>query len=170
MLDVLHSERFVDQAPIEVHATLLEEQTYLCSPRTMYRVLAAADEMEAAAEGIRGAGEEEEAETGEETEASKALGRTEIRELQDAAVHNILEALAILEPPSDEQQEDGEQGDSQEQEQQEEEAGEGTPPDEAEPSGDPGQLLQSVRDREAERHRRNHERGQSGYEPVDKDW
>ena len=25
--------------------TLLEEQTYLCSPRTMYRVLAAADEV-----------------------------------------------------------------------------------------------------------------------------
>ena len=42
VLDVLHSERFVDQAPAAVHATLLEEQTYLCSPRTMYRVLAAA--------------------------------------------------------------------------------------------------------------------------------
>ena len=45
VLDVLHSERFVDQSPTEVHATLLEEQTYLCSPRTMYRVLAAADEV-----------------------------------------------------------------------------------------------------------------------------
>jgi putative transposase len=45
VLDVLHSERFVDQSPAEVHATLLEEQSYLCSPRTMYRVLAAADEV-----------------------------------------------------------------------------------------------------------------------------
>ena len=45
VLDVLHSERFVDQSPAEVHATLLEEQTYLCSTRTMYRVLAAADEV-----------------------------------------------------------------------------------------------------------------------------
>ena len=45
VLDVLHSERFVDQAPAAVHATLLEEQTYLCSPRTMYRVLAAAREV-----------------------------------------------------------------------------------------------------------------------------
>jgi len=45
VLDALHSERFVDQSPTEVHATLLEEQTYLCSPRTMYRVLAAADEV-----------------------------------------------------------------------------------------------------------------------------
>ncbi len=45
VLDVLHSERFVDQSPAEVHATLLEEQTYLCSMRTMYRVLAEADEV-----------------------------------------------------------------------------------------------------------------------------
>ena len=45
VLDVLHSDRFVDQAPAEVHATLLEEQTYLCSPRTMYRLLAAAGEV-----------------------------------------------------------------------------------------------------------------------------
>jgi putative transposase len=45
VLDVLHSERFVDQSPAEVHATLLEEQTYLCSPRTMYRILANAGEV-----------------------------------------------------------------------------------------------------------------------------
>ena len=43
--DTLHSARFVDQSPAEVYATLLEEQTYLCSPRTMYRVLAEADEV-----------------------------------------------------------------------------------------------------------------------------
>lgn len=35
----LNSERFADQAPREVYATLLDEGTYLCSPRTMYRVL-----------------------------------------------------------------------------------------------------------------------------------
>ena len=45
VLDALHSDRFVDQSPAEVQATLLEEQTYLCSTRTMYRVLAAADEV-----------------------------------------------------------------------------------------------------------------------------
>ena len=45
MLDTLHSERFVDQSPAEVHATLLEEQTYLGSVRTMYRVLAEAHEV-----------------------------------------------------------------------------------------------------------------------------
>jgi len=39
VLDVLHSERFVDQSPIEVYATLLDEDVYHCSARTMYRVL-----------------------------------------------------------------------------------------------------------------------------------
>lgn len=45
VLDVLHSERFVDQSPAEVQATLLEEHTYLCSTRTMYRILDAAQEV-----------------------------------------------------------------------------------------------------------------------------
>ena len=34
---VLSSERFVDRSPAEVFATLLDEKTYLCSERTMYR-------------------------------------------------------------------------------------------------------------------------------------
>ena len=38
--EVLTSERFADQAPREVYATLLdEEQRYLCSVATMYRIL-----------------------------------------------------------------------------------------------------------------------------------
>lgn len=40
VLDVLHSERFVDQAPREIYATLLDEGDYLCSVSTMYRLLA----------------------------------------------------------------------------------------------------------------------------------
>jgi putative transposase len=40
VLDVLHSERFVDVSPEETYATLLDEGSYLCSPRTMYRILA----------------------------------------------------------------------------------------------------------------------------------
>ena len=39
VLDVLHSKRFRDKAPPEVFATLLDEGTYLCSLRTMYRIL-----------------------------------------------------------------------------------------------------------------------------------
>lgn len=41
VLDVLHSQRFMDDSPAEVYATLLEEDTYLCSERTMYRLLEA---------------------------------------------------------------------------------------------------------------------------------
>ena len=45
VLDVLHEPRFVDLAPAEVYATLLDEQRYLCSERTMYRILAANQEV-----------------------------------------------------------------------------------------------------------------------------
>jgi putative transposase len=45
VLDTLHSERFVDQAPPQIYATLLDEQTYLCSIRTMYRILQDAQEV-----------------------------------------------------------------------------------------------------------------------------
>jgi putative transposase len=38
--DVLHEPRFVDLAPAEVVATLLDEGSYLASERTMYRILA----------------------------------------------------------------------------------------------------------------------------------
>jgi putative transposase len=45
VLEVLHSERFVDQSPAEVYATLLDEGIYLCSLRTMYRILAEHEEV-----------------------------------------------------------------------------------------------------------------------------
>jgi putative transposase len=37
--ETLNSPRFVDQTPREVYATLLDEERYLCSWRTMYRIL-----------------------------------------------------------------------------------------------------------------------------------
>ena len=45
VLDILHTDRFVDKAPAEVYATLLDEGTYLCSIRTMYRILEEAGEV-----------------------------------------------------------------------------------------------------------------------------
>lgn len=39
VLDTLNSERFADKAPAEVYATLLDEDNYLCSISTMYRLL-----------------------------------------------------------------------------------------------------------------------------------
>ena len=44
VLEALHAPRFVDLAPAEIYATLLDEGHYLCSLRTMYRVLARAAE------------------------------------------------------------------------------------------------------------------------------
>src|SRR3954466_5627104 len=41
VLDVMHSEEFVDQPPQEVYATLLSRGVYLASIRTIYRLLAA---------------------------------------------------------------------------------------------------------------------------------
>jgi putative transposase len=45
VVEVLHSERFVDRAPAQVVAALLDEEKYLCSVRTMYRILAARGEV-----------------------------------------------------------------------------------------------------------------------------
>jgi putative transposase len=45
VLDVLHAPRFVDLAPAEVYATLLDEGQYHCAERTMYRLLAASHEV-----------------------------------------------------------------------------------------------------------------------------
>lgn len=46
ILDVLHGDRFVDLAPPEVYATLLDEKKYLCSTRTMYRILSGEGEVQ----------------------------------------------------------------------------------------------------------------------------
>lgn len=40
ILEVLHEPRFIDLAPAQVFAALLEEGRYLCSIRTMHRILA----------------------------------------------------------------------------------------------------------------------------------
>ena len=45
VLGLLHDERFIDQAPATIYATLLDEGRYVCSVPTMYRVLRAADEV-----------------------------------------------------------------------------------------------------------------------------
>lgn len=45
IMEVLHSDRFINMAPVAIHATLLDEGEYLCSTRTMYRKLAKHDEV-----------------------------------------------------------------------------------------------------------------------------
>ncbi len=44
-LAVLHEPRFVDLAPAQVYTRLLDEDRYLCSERTLYRILAAHTEV-----------------------------------------------------------------------------------------------------------------------------
>jgi len=39
VLDILHEDRFIDKAPQEIYAKLLDEKKYICSIRTMYRIL-----------------------------------------------------------------------------------------------------------------------------------
>lgn len=39
ILETLNSERFIDQAPGQIYASLLSEGTYLCSVSTMYWLL-----------------------------------------------------------------------------------------------------------------------------------
>jgi transposase InsO family protein len=45
VLDLLHSERFRDCSPYQVYAALLDAGEYLCSIRTMYRILAGHGEL-----------------------------------------------------------------------------------------------------------------------------
>jgi len=45
VLDILHAPRFADLAPAQVYAGLLDEGRYVCSERTMYRILGANQEV-----------------------------------------------------------------------------------------------------------------------------
>jgi Ca-activated chloride channel family protein len=115
------------------------------------RVLAAQGEMEEAAAKL-------EAEPPE-------LGVT--RERQDAALVALQEALALLEPPDqqkgdDAQQQPGDDGEGQ--------GEQDAPQPSAAAAMDPAQLLQAVRDREAQRRRERDARQRAGYETVEKDW
>ena len=91
---------------------------------------------------------------------------------QNLGQEALKEALALLAPPpppSDqpaepepspsEQESESQKAPASEEEQEESAPGE---------KRDPGQILQGVREREAERHRRR--QNPSGYEPVDRDW
>jgi putative transposase len=52
-LEVLHSDRFVDLAPAQVWAILLDEGTYLGSQSTFYRLLRGAGETRERRAGFR---------------------------------------------------------------------------------------------------------------------
>jgi Ca-activated chloride channel family protein len=88
-------------------------------------------------------------------------------ETQKTALVELGKALALLVPP---EQRQGESPDSEPSgEDDAAQRGENEPPDEGE-SMDPAQLLQSVRDREAQRRRERSGKENAGYETVEKDW
>ena len=102
------------------------------------------------------------------SEGSPGLESTQERQV--AAIEELERALALLVPPEDREREG--EPDSSEQEdsqggQPEEQEGESESPSEP---VDPAQLLQAVRDREAQRRRDREQRGAERYETVEKDW
>ena len=95
------------------------------------------------------------------------------QERQTAAIEELERALALLVPPEDREREG--EPDSSEQEDSEggQSGGEQEQEGESEPQSepvDPAQLLQAVRDREAQRRRDREQRGPERYDTVEKDW
>ncbi|MBW2384868.1 MAG: VWA domain-containing protein [Deltaproteobacteria bacterium] len=170
LAQALHEQSLADPAELIGAEAAADEAVAQAATEQLIRaselVLAASEEMRNAATGLREAAPE----------------RETIRAQQTTAVNKLAEAITLLQPPQQEQANDqeedsGEQGEAGEQQQgqgQDQQAA--TPAEQPQPSPeeqagrDPGQMLQSVRDREAERHRRNAGRNQQGYEPVERDW
>jgi Ca-activated chloride channel family protein len=93
---------------------------------------------------------------------------------QKAAAQGLAEALKLLEPPQDDKQkqEQKQQQEEQKQEQKQDENQASKPqptPQERQGRFNAQQLLQNVRDKEAQR-RRNRNKGSARYAPVEKDW
>jgi len=100
--------------------------------------------------------------------AGNPKGLKAVQEDQAAAIQNLAEAIQLLSPPpGDPKKESGEQ--NQQAEPQAAKAAKARKEEQAE-STDMRQLLQSVRDREAERRREKRQRSTAGYAPVEKDW
>lgn len=108
------------------------------------------------------------------------------RGAQDAALEELAAAIRLLTPPEQQQQQDqqNQQGEQEQQEQQQgqqekdqqgqQQQGGGQnaqqQQQEEQQQTDPAQLLQGIRDREAERREQRDKAARQGYEPVEKDW
>ncbi len=106
------------------------------------------------------------------------------RRAQDTALEELAAAIRLLAPPEQQQQDDEQQQEQQEQEeqqhggqqdqqgaQQQQGGGQNAEQQQQEQQQtDPAQLLQGIRDREAERREQRDKAARRGYEPVEKDW
>jgi hypothetical protein len=95
------------------------------------------------------------------------------QERQAASIAELEQALALLIPPEDREPEGEPDSSEQEDSEPDPSGGEEQQEGESEPQAapaDPAQLLQAVRDREAQRRRDREQRGTEGYDTVEKDW
>ncbi len=95
------------------------------------------------------------------------------QERQAAAIAELERALELLVPPEDRQNPDDSGSSGKQDSAPQPAGGEQAQQKEAQPQAppaDPAQLLQAVRDREAQRRRDREQRGIEGYDTVEKDW
>ena len=88
-----------------------------------------------------------------------------VDEDQGAAVQKLVEAIQLLSPPPEKKKKQ-----QQQEQQQDQEAARQQQEQQQAQQMDMDHLLQSVRDREAQRLRDKRQKGTSGYAPVEKDW
>jgi Ca-activated chloride channel homolog len=105
--------------------------------------------------------------------AKEPVALDDARKSQQTAVEKLAAALELLtppgEPPPNEPQKNDDPGDGENQDQNDPGgSGQGSPSD-AEDARDPSQMLQAVRDRDAQRRRAQAQRG-AGSEAVERDW
>jgi hypothetical protein len=142
-----------DAAPSEQDGATAEEQRERLGQAAEH-VASAQPQMEQAAEGM--------------TEEPPPFET--IRGSQRQAVEELAQALALLQPPQSQPNEQDQQ-DQQGEQQQPEESEQGEEGAQPQPAPtDLGQLLQGVRDREAQRREQRAQQQRQGYEPVEKDW
>jgi hypothetical protein len=92
---------------------------------------------------------------------------------QAAAIQKLTKALQLLAPPPPREKPQEQEDDQQQQQEQQQGGGaeeKKSQPPQAEPQPDMSRLLQSVRDRDAQRQRDKRNRRSSRYAPVEKDW
>ena len=98
----------------------------------------------------------------------------DVRGHQNTAIQELAAAIELLQPPQqDQQQQDQQQQQQQDQQQQQQQQGGGNAQQqkqEQEEQADPAQLLQGIRDREAQRRADRDRKAKQGYDPVEKDW
>ena len=89
---------------------------------------------------------------------------------QEQAVEALQQALAILSPPQQQQNDPKGQKPSAQQGQEKQDGGGKPPPQQDDANADPSQLLQGIRDREAQRREQQGKSQHGAYEPVERDW